>query len=75
MVRFILLNFICSCVYDCDFQLERNRDKLVNDGAVPILVRTLQSTNDFTLKLACTATLWNMSVNGVFTICILILIS
>jgi hypothetical protein len=43
---------------------EKNRDKLARDGAIPLLIKSIASSNDFTLKLACAATLWNLSVNG-----------
>jgi hypothetical protein len=49
-------SFLCST--------EKNRDKLARDGAIPLLIKSIASSNDFTLKLACAATLWNLSVNG-----------
>lgn len=44
--------------------IEKNREKLTKDGAIPALVRTLVNNTDFTLKLACTATLWNLAIDG-----------
>lgn len=43
---------------------ERNRDRLARDGAISVLVKAIATTEDFTLKLAATASLWNLSVNG-----------
>lgn len=43
---------------------ERNRDRLARDGAITVLVKAIATTEDFTLKLAATASLWNLSVNG-----------
>jgi hypothetical protein len=43
---------------------ERNRDRLARDGGISVLVKAIATTEDFTLKLAATASLWNLSVNG-----------
>ena len=48
---------------------ERNRDRLARDGAISVLVKAIATTEDFTLKLAATASLWNLSVNGTSLLC------
>ena len=53
---------------------ERNRDRLARDGAISVLVKAIATTEDFTLKLAATASLWNLSVNGTL-LCFILLAS
>jgi hypothetical protein len=44
--------------------LEKNQEKIALIGGIPILIQILVSKDDPILKLACTATIWNLSVNG-----------
>lgn len=63
----VCINFLLAAAVDAALtrrRAEKNRDKLARDGAIPLLIKSIASSNDFTLKLACAATLWNLSVNG-----------
>lgn len=42
---------------------ELNRNDLVNDGAIPILIQVLQGTTDSDVQYYCSAALSNLAIN------------